>query len=54
MSSVFWITELSGAGKLTLAYDIAEKTFVTLDGDELCEVFEVVKPSKKTWTCSLF
>jgi len=48
MSSVVWITKLLGAGKSTLAYHIAEKTVVTLDGDELCESFEVVKPNKKT------
>lgn len=53
MSSVVWITGLSGAGKSTLAHGIAEKlriagkTVVTLDGDELRKVFEVVEPNEK-------
>lgn len=45
--AVVWITGLSGAGKSTLAFEVATrlraegKVVVTLDGDELREVFGV-------------
>lgn len=46
--SVIWITGLSGTGKSTLAHEVAArmrkdgKAVVTLDGDELREVFGAV------------